>query len=107
MKQLQTGFVLLFALFLVNNFASAQTSQVSDKKKVFEFYIIGKITTEDASSIDRVMLTKKGIYECKADSEKGKVIVKGDPQLDFVALRTVMNYLGYEVTEENLVIREE
>ena len=107
MKHFKPGLILLIAFFIISSFANAQTSQTNDKKKVFEFYIIGKITTEDASSIDRVMLTKKGIYECKADSEKGKVIVKGDPQLDFVALRTVMNYLGYEVTEENLVIREE
>lgn len=104
MKHLKPLLILFAAFCMLSSFVSAQGTE---KKKVFEFYVIGKLTSEDAASIDRVMTSKKGISECKTDTGKGKVIVKGDPQLDFVALRTVMNYLGYEVTEENLVIREE
>lgn len=93
-------------LFFIPMLSTAQTPG-TEKNKVYEFNITTKLTASDAQKLDAVMLERKGILSCKTDASTGRIIVKVIPQIDFDALRTVVNYVGYECHSENLVIKEE
>lgn len=100
--------VFVFFLFLSPVFSFAQqTNTQSGKNKFYEFNITSKLSAQDAQKLDATMLERKGILDCHTDASTGRIVVKVIPQIDFNALRTVVNYAGFECNEENLVVRDE
>ena len=99
------SFLMLFFAFVIPQNSAAQNA--SEKNKIFEIYLHDKIQEADAQKIDAAMMEKKGIISCSTDAKTGKITVKVIPMIDFVALQSVINYVGYECKSDNVTIKEE
>ncbi|MEW6469736.1 MAG: heavy metal-associated domain-containing protein [Bacteroidota bacterium] len=95
--------LLVFALAWINT-AMAQEQK---KKVTYEFTVYGLKSAADASKLDSIMLTKKGIHKSKSDVLNKKIKVTVDDGVDFNALKNVVLYAGFEASEMNLVRKEE